>query len=154
MVEGNKGHHTLLIRGLIKGLSTNYGIYCTFSLKMYPYIVHDSNKWYEKYSESVFRFQHLLIRGFLVLFDTISKFSWNIYPRVHCILCLVWYAIEKNALVTWLKLNFIWSKSLHNGMAFKFLLGYYFPVSWFICIIYWQIHRYWSLPEPDSPTPS
>ena len=53
----------LVIRGLNKGLSTNYGIYCTFSLKMYPYIVHGSNKWYEKYLESIFRFPHLLIRG-------------------------------------------------------------------------------------------
>ena len=34
----------LLIRVLIKGLSTDYGIYCTFSLEMYPHIVHDSNK--------------------------------------------------------------------------------------------------------------
>ena len=53
----------LLIRGLIKGLSTNKGIYSTLSMKMNFYTGHDSNTPWEEILKSIFKFSHLLIRG-------------------------------------------------------------------------------------------
>ena len=64
-LESICGFSHLLIRGLIKGLSTNEGIYSTFAMKMYRYIVHDSSNPWEKLLKSIFRFSDLLIRGLI-----------------------------------------------------------------------------------------
>ena len=55
----------LLISALIKGLCTNGGIYSTFSMKMYLYIVHDSSAPEEEFLKSNFKFSRLLIWGLI-----------------------------------------------------------------------------------------
>ena len=50
---------------MIKGLSTIQAIYSTFAIEMYIYILRDSSMSYKEYSKGIFRFSHLLIRGYI-----------------------------------------------------------------------------------------
>ena len=55
----------LVIRELIKGLSTKCGFYSTLSMTLYHYIIHDSSTSWEEFLKSMFKFSHLLIRALI-----------------------------------------------------------------------------------------
>ena len=55
----------IIIRGLIKGFSTNKGLCSTLSMRKYCYIVHDGSTPWEEFLKGIFEFSHLLIRGLI-----------------------------------------------------------------------------------------
>ena len=46
----------------VKGLTTNWMLYNTLSMKMYSYFMHDSSTPLEDTLKSIFKFSHMLIR--------------------------------------------------------------------------------------------
>ena len=49
----------------MKGLSSNYAVFSTFSVEMYHCFVHNGCTPQEESLESIFKFSHLLIRGLI-----------------------------------------------------------------------------------------
>ena len=62
----------LVFRRLIKGLSINYAIFCTFSIEMY-YLHNCSIPWV-KFLECIFKLFHLLIRGWMKGLSQLFKY--------------------------------------------------------------------------------
>ena len=55
----------LVIRRLMRGLGTNYALFCTFSIEMYYHIVHNGSIPWVKFLECIFKLFHMLIRGLM-----------------------------------------------------------------------------------------